>query len=193
MVTIDDRPARVAGFETYAMPGRHTITVGEGARARHQTIDVAAGEVREIDAVMSTPPPDARPAPTSSTFTPPPAQGAQSNAGPIAFGVLAGATALSFALPIGLGVHAGNVSSAAESLGRGHTRYGDAVESYEDARSAYYVSYVLPAVLGAATIATFAFVAFAPSDGTGDSPDARASIAIISNGGGAGLAFRCDF
>lgn len=193
MVTIDDHPPRVAGFETYVMPGRHTITVGEGASARRVTVDVVASEVREIDATVIPPP---GPAPTSSTprtSDPPPATRPQSNAGPIAFGVLAGATALSFALPIGLGVHAGNVADAAKSLGRGHTRYDDAVASYEDARSAYYVSYVLPAVLGAATIATFAFVVFAPGADAAGPPDVRASITLLSNGGDPGLAFRCDF
>ncbi|MFO0618873.1 MAG: hypothetical protein U0414_40165 [Polyangiaceae bacterium] len=79
----------------------------------------------------------------------------------------AGLTIASFALPIGLGVDAGSRGNAAGALGPGHTAYADAVEEYVSARTRYYASYAVPAVLGAATLTVAivgaARIALAPS------------------------------
>jgi len=58
---------------------------------------------------------------------------------------------VSFALPLGLLAVAGGKRDDAEALGAGHTGYADARSSYETARTAYYVSYALPAALGLTT------------------------------------------
>jgi hypothetical protein len=83
----------------------------------------------------------------------------------------AGLTAASFVLPGIMFARASDARDDADAFGPGHTGYGAARETFDDRRSAYELSYLLPAGLGAitATIAVVGAVRMAtwsPAPGT---------------------------
>lgn len=151
MVRVGTGDPRPAGFTVYLAPGPHDIEVGAGTvRARHVTVKAVAGGSAEIDASLAAPP---AVAPPPSLF---PSLRVPESPQPVPFPttwllVGAGATLASFALPLALGLHAQAERDQATRLGAGNTGYVSASSDYMSARTAYYVSYALPASLAAAT------------------------------------------
>jgi hypothetical protein len=62
-----------------------------------------------------------------------------------------GVTLASFALPVVFGVRAASLSDDAEALGAGHSGYAQRHDDFTTARTTYWVSFAVPAVLAAAT------------------------------------------
>lgn len=150
-VRIDGAAARPAGFTAYLSPGEHAIEVFAGSpEVRTVRIQVEAGKAQSID---TAPPPAAPPPPRVVVVQAEEARPEFPSMWILGGGTLAVAT---LALPLGLGLHASELRSAAEALGRGHSQYSDAVRRFEEARGAYLASYAVPAVLGAATLAVAA-------------------------------------
>jgi hypothetical protein len=59
---------------------------------------------------------------------------------------------LSVAAPVGLYLVASAKRNEADALGSGNTAYAEALGSYNNWRTAYYVSYAVPVTLAAATV-----------------------------------------
>ena len=145
---LDGGEALVTPVDRYLAPGLHAVVVGEGARSKRAELEVVAGRA---DTFVVEPLP---PAPATPKHTAPERRRlVRVEPFPTAI-VIAGAglTAASFGLPLGLGLRASSLRSDAVVLGRGHSRYASAKSKFESARTAYDVSYVLPAVLAAATV-----------------------------------------
>jgi hypothetical protein len=137
LVRVGNASPRPAGFVVYLAPGEHVFELHTGtARAKERTVHVVAGSVIELSVNDVQPPKNVS---TEAAF-------------PTAW-LLGGAalTIASTALPIALAIHTGNERDEAESLGVTHSRYPDAVDSFEGARRAYWISYALPVALAAAT------------------------------------------
>ncbi|MEZ4295226.1 MAG: hypothetical protein R3B70_09645 [Polyangiaceae bacterium] len=146
-VRIDHEAPRPAGFTAYVAPGEHEVEVFSGSPdARIERVRVEKGREVQVD---TAPPPQA---------TEPRVVVVRAPEGPpeMPTAVLIGGGALTIAtlvLPLALGLHAADLRSSAEALGRGHTRYAGAVRDFEDARTSYLVSYALPAAIGVTTLA----------------------------------------
>lgn len=150
-VRIDGAEPRPAGFTAYLSPGEHAIEVFAGSKeARTVRIQAEAGKAQSVD----TSPPAAPPPPPRVVVV----QAGEAKPQLPSVWVLGGGTlaVASLALPLGLGLHAADLRSEAEALGRGHTQYAERVRQFEGARTAYLASYAAPAVLGAATLAVAA-------------------------------------
>ncbi|MBI4701863.1 MAG: hypothetical protein HY744_12045 [Deltaproteobacteria bacterium] len=153
---IDGALPRALGFTAYVAPGPHVVEViGPTGAVRRVDLAVQAGESIAIDTSDPAPPPPPPPPPPAPQFVPvvlrPAPEPARFPTLWVALG--AGATVLSFALPVALGVDTAARHDAALELGPGHSGYAAALDDYESARTAYEVSFALPAVLGAATAA----------------------------------------
>jgi len=150
MVRVDDTPPRAAPFTAYARPGPLLVEVGVGGpRPRRVDVNLAAGITSDVDATESpiAPPP---PPSTHGTAPPPPPP----SSFPTVWVVTgAGLTAASIALPIALNARAASKREDAEKLGVGHTDYAAARDEFDSARTLYYASYAVPALLGAVTVA----------------------------------------
>lgn len=151
---------RAAGYVVWLAPGTHSVELFVGTRhAKTVRVEIVRGATVPID---TTPPAEplapAGPSPAAREGS---GSGAGGQASSTASGGSSGrttwlvvgsvVTAASFALPLGLLAVAGGKKDDAEALGTGHTGYADARSSYESARTAYYVSYALPAALGLTT------------------------------------------
>ena len=164
-VSIDGGPPRRAGFTAYLPPGAHNIIIAKGTATRTASIDVKAARRVIVDTSDPTPPtptPDPPPVRVPPIPTALPTTTVAPPLPPPAFPTLwvavgGGATALSFILPGVLGASAAAERNEATALGPGHTAYPTARDEFLDARSAYELSYILPAALGAVT-ATIAIV-----------------------------------
>lgn len=156
---------RAAGYVVWLAPGAHTIELFVGTD-HVKTLAVQVEPAKSIDIETSPPsaPGDAA-RPGASAL--PPARGAGEGAAPRDAGgsstwvfIGAGATIASVALPLSLFVVASDKRDDADALGPGHRGYAEARASYESWRTAYYVSYALPAALAVTTVA---FVVLRPS------------------------------
>lgn len=178
---IDGGALLVAPAQKYLTPGRHVIVAGEGTRARGIEIEVVAGRMDQV-AVAPLPLP-----PPSSVIPPSSKRRVTTESFPTAV-VIGGAslTAVSFTLPLGLGLHASGLRSDAIVLGRGNSKYAVAKGDYESARTGYYVSYVVPAVLGAVTIGVAIYGAVRAGRHEVD-------VAITSRAGGGDLSVMGSF
>jgi len=146
VVQIDVDAPRVSGFLAYVQPGRHRILQKRGAIEAQREIDCVAGKTFDLEPLADppprTPPPPEPKPPVSGTWV----------------AIAAGATAVSFALPAVLYTRALNVRADALSADRDAkpALYGE----YEDARTLAYRSWIVPAVLTAATGGLAAFYLF---------------------------------
>ncbi|MBL9025742.1 MAG: hypothetical protein JNL21_26340 [Myxococcales bacterium] len=144
-VRVGDGPPRDAPFDQYVEPGAHRIVMGEGERAVTSTVELAAGEVRDLAARLLPP----REAPRVPVRSVPPRE-------PLVHpGILIGGAILtvsSVALPIGLYFHAKSLREDAEAIPRVLPAYQPAVDEYEDFRTGYLASWAVPSVLGAVTL-----------------------------------------
>ena len=157
---------RPAGYTLWLSPGDHDVEVGTGtSRAHHVQVTVAAGRTVDVPtddvALPSQAPTNSSPAPVVAL--------PQKSARHFPMGwvlVSAGTTLASAALPIVLGLRASSKRDDAQQMGAGSTGYAQAVSDYGDARSLYYYSYAVPALLGAvtATIVVLGLVNSASSD-----------------------------
>jgi hypothetical protein len=133
---------RSAGYVVWLAPGRHEIEVFVGTnRARLVPVDVEAGKAVHVDTTPPEeplPPPSPMPAPSEPPST-------------TLLWIGAGATVASLALPVSFFFVAKAKRDDAESLGAGATAYADARSTYVTWRTAYWVSWALPAALGIAT------------------------------------------
>lgn len=154
-VRIDDATTRAVGFTAYLQPGDHGVTlIGSAGATRTERITAVAGQSIELDTrdpalALAVAPPTGR---RSSGPI-----GGDRLAEPAEFPTTvvligAGLTAAAVVLPTALWYYAADQREEADDLGRGHTGYAAAVEDFESARTAYQVSYLLPATLGAATL-----------------------------------------
>ncbi len=160
---------RAAGYVVYLAPGTHTVEVFVGtARAKEVRIEVTRGEQVEVD---TTPPEEPAPPPPPAPIAP-----ASSGWSPRTTWLVAGSavTAVSFALPLGLLAVANGKKSDAEALGEGHSGYAAAKSSYDSAKTAYGVSYALPAALGVTTL--IVWLAWKNDHGTESEPTTTAAV-----------------
>jgi hypothetical protein len=154
-VTIDEGEARPVGFTAYLSAGEHrlSLSAADGA-ARATRVAVSAGQSVRIDtALKATPTVESKPAPAVAPPDAPEPVASEERSFPtvvVLIGV--GLTAASFALPGVMWGKAADRFQEAEDLGKGHTGYPDKVEEYDEATTAYYASYALPAALGAITL-----------------------------------------
>jgi tetratricopeptide (TPR) repeat protein len=171
MVRIDQGQPRPTDFTAYLPPGEHVIEIRPGTpRVRRITVSVALGGSTDVDtsdppAAPPTPPPASATPATSARTTK-----ATSSSFPTGW-LIAGAsvTVLSTALPIGLGLVTKSKRDDATALGPGNTRYAAAIDDFHHARTAYEVSWILPAILAGATVAIVLLASGSP----GSSGDAR--------------------
>jgi tetratricopeptide (TPR) repeat protein len=179
-VRIDGGTARPAGFTAYLPPGHHVLEVtGPTGAVRRWEVDVRAGEPANVDTSDPAPPP-APPPPAPPTVIVKPVEEPPSY--PIALVLVGvGVTGLGFILPGVLYDKAADQRATADELGPGHTGYADALDEFESARTAYQISYVLPAALGVATagIAIWGAVHVA----SWEPADASVSAAVVPGGG----------
>jgi hypothetical protein len=140
-----DKP-RDAPFDQYVEPGSYDLEMGEGARAVRTRVDLRAGQTVELVARLLPAPELPPPIPPR----PPPPREPLVHPGILIGG--AALTAASVALPVGLFFHAKSLRADAEAIPRVLPEYEDALETYEDFRTGYMVSWALPSVLGAATL-----------------------------------------
>ncbi len=145
LVRFDRDAPREAGFVAYLLPGNHQVQICLGTDdERTEGIQVVAGGVREVDTT--------RKGKTSAVDSSAPIPLTEPPTFPTPWVLGGGALfVVSFGLPIGLGYHAANLRENAVALTVGHTQYSAARKSYEDARTAYVGSFVVPAALGLAT------------------------------------------
>lgn len=165
LVRVDARPPQPAGFTLHLAPGAHEVELDVGAEGA----EIVPVEGKAGQRVVLTPRSGEPVAPPPPSVSPPPLEPAVNDESDFPTGwVVAGAalTAASFALPIALLARADGKRDDAAALGAGHTGYAEAREDFDSARTAYHVSYLVPAVLGAATI-TIAIVGVAGSSGDG--------------------------
>jgi tetratricopeptide (TPR) repeat protein len=174
---------RAAGYLVWLSPGPHALELFVGTEhAKTITVDVERGTTRDIDATPPDPPPPAQqppaPPPVPSDPVPPalPALPVRADHSPSTWlWVGMGATVLSLAAPVGLYLVAQAKRDDADALGPGNSAYAEALGSYNDWRTAYYVSYALPAALGVATV-VYAVLPRASS------PPHHAAVAASSRG-----------
>jgi hypothetical protein len=137
LVRVGNEPPRPAGFVVYLAPGEHVFELHAGtANAKQAVVRAVAGVANDLnvpDLGAKSPEPKAAEFPTAW--------------------LVGGAalTAASAALPIALAIHTGNERDDAEALSVTSSHYPDAVASFEDARTAYWISYALPAAIAVAT------------------------------------------
>lgn len=156
VISLDGAPHQALPLEAYLAPGPHEVVAISGAQRHRYDANVERGVSVEVVVLGSDLAPPARRGAPDVKPPPPPQRPIllDTPTFPTAWVIAGGAlTAVSFAIPIALGVDAWNEANAAAALGRGHTGYADALDAYEGARTRYYATYAVPAVLGAATIA----------------------------------------
>jgi hypothetical protein len=193
-VRIDGGELRDVGFTAYVTPGQHSVeVVGADGAVRQETVKVAAG--RAI-AIQTTAP---RPAPQPPEPPPPPKVVVVEEAPsfPTVWVLIgAGLTAASFVFPGVMYARASDARDEATALGAGHTDYAGARETFADRYTAYELSYLLPAGLGAVTgvVAVVGAITVA----TWTPPAEREGVAALTVGcspmsGGAGCNVRGSF
>lgn len=158
VVSIDGGPRRTLPVDTYLVPGPHRVVAIAADREKAYDATVQKGVTSGVVILAADLAPEPVDPPPNPIVVAPPRKPDAPPGFPVAWVVAgAGITALSFAFPIGFGIDAWNQGNAAGALGVGHTGYEAAREEYVSARTRYYATYAVPAVLGAAT-ATIAIV-----------------------------------
>ncbi|HHH29455.1 MAG TPA: hypothetical protein ENK57_14070, partial [Polyangiaceae bacterium] len=151
-VRIDGGAARPVGYTAYVTPGVHEVTViGAGGEQRTVAVEARAGRQQIVDTSDPKPAPvpvPVVPVPIPVTTPPPPREEPPSFPW-IPVGIGAGLTAAGFILPAVMFQRAKGKFQDAEALGAGHSGYAEARDDYGSAKTAYAVSYALPAGLGA--------------------------------------------
>jgi len=156
MVTVGAAAPRLAGFTVYLAPGAHRIEIGSGTpEARVISVDVKAGARTTVDTTPEAEDvrPAVTPAPNGPTRPLPPEKADDAPAFPTVWVLLgAGLTAASVAFPVVMHFRAVDAREEAETLPVGHSGYTNGKESFEGARDASQLSWILPAALGAITV-----------------------------------------
>jgi tetratricopeptide (TPR) repeat protein len=151
LVRIDAQPPRPADFTAYLAPGDHELETHLGTpNARKIRVKLEAGQSQDFRVPAPTPAPAPAPAP-SPAAAPVPAPAHH----PFPLGwALAGtaATLAAGAAPLVLGLRAASKRDDAAHLGAGNTQYESAMNDFGSARTAYYVSYAVPAAVLAVSI-----------------------------------------
>jgi hypothetical protein len=147
-VRIDGGAVRDVGFTAYLPPGAHTVEVIGPRGSRSEQVELFAG--REVAIDTSSP---ERPVPIPTPLPQPRPEDEGPEFPTVLFFVGLGATAVSFVFPGVMYAMAEDSRDEAEALGAGHTGYATARDGFEDDRTAYQLSYLLPAGLGAVTAA----------------------------------------
>lgn len=162
-VRVDGGAPRRAGFVVLLVPGDHTVELtGSSGAVRKLDVRAVGGQTLVVDATPPEPP-----APPPHPPAPAPSPGPSFPTWWVVGG--AALTAASIALPIVLRSRAEEDRAAAAKLGAGHTDYAAARDDYDASRSLYYVSFAVPATLGAVTVA-IAVVALARGSRETSSP-----------------------
>jgi tetratricopeptide (TPR) repeat protein len=156
LVRVGSAEPRPAGFTVYLAPGPHEIELNAGTtRASKRRVELVAGKVTEI--ALDTPKPS-----TPSAPPPPPRATRSFPTAWLVGGAIA--TAASFALPIGFAFDTKSKRDSAGAISTSDPRYPVAVGDFEDARTRYEVSYILPAALAVATAVVVVVIMKLPSD-----------------------------
>lgn len=171
-VSIDGASSRPAGYTAYVTPGVHRVTViSNDGRTSESAVEVLAGRQQIVDTRQPDPAPAPLPAaPEPVPVLPPPSSPQQPPTFPwLIVGIGTGLTAAGFILPAVMYQRGRGAFQDADALGAGHSGYADARDDYASARTAYAVSYALPAGLGAITagIAIYGIIdvaTWSPSD-----------------------------
>jgi hypothetical protein len=143
LVRVGSAEPRPAGFVVYLAPGDHEIELYAGtANAKRSTVHATAGAISEL-MVPELPPREKKDA------APPRVEEERFPTGWLIGG--AAVTIASGALPLFLGLRASSKRDDAEAINPASARYAGAREDFEGARSAYQLSFIVPAVLAAAT------------------------------------------
>jgi hypothetical protein len=170
--------------------------IGPHGDVRHQGVEVLAGRQQTFDTSDPTPPtaplvPLAAPhvdAPRAASA--PMSPDADAPTFPTMWVVIGGgATALSFILPAVLLDRAASKRDEAEALGPGHTAYADAKQGFDEARTAYELSYALPAALGAITlvVATVGLVRIATYEPSATAQRVTVDVSLGTSAGTGGV------
>lgn len=130
----------------------------ENAKARRTSIEERFGPLEDAPEpgpkATPPPPPPAVPAPTAPPPqpTPRPDSHTASDFPTAAVATLSALALASIALPIALNVYTHGLREDAATLGTSHPDYAAARDDFGAARTGYYLSFALPAVLAAAAI-----------------------------------------
>jgi tetratricopeptide (TPR) repeat protein len=139
---------RPAGYVLWLAPGVHDVELFVGtSEAKTIKVEVVAGKSIDVDTTMADP--SVQVSTTEPTRAPLPAERSSRWTLP-----LGAAAVVSVALPVTLLFVASAKKDDAVALGTRHPDYAEAKSSYDDFRTAYYVSYALPAALAIAAVAT---------------------------------------
>lgn len=182
VVSVDGAAHQTLPLDVYLAPGPHEIVAIAGDRRHAYPAVIARGETARVlvrAADLAPPPAIVAPAPPRPPPIAPPVDAPRFPTAWVIAG--AGLTLASFAFPIGFGVDAWNRGNEAGALGIGHTRYADASAAYASARTRYYATYAVPAVLGAATLAVAIGGAIRVALGP-DATDGAVAIAVSASG-----------
>lgn len=179
---IDGGEARRVGFTAYMKPGQHIVEiVGPTGVAKSEALQVRAGVSLMID--THDPAPPVRPLPVM-VRVPVPKLVVEAPEFPTAVVLIGvGLTAVSFALPGGLYRRAAAARADSEELGRGHTDYEEKVAEFGSKRTAYQVSYLLPAVLGTATLGVAIWGVVHVSTGAEHATESSIGVVPAADGG----------
>jgi len=147
---LGDGAVRPAGGTVWVVPGDHVVELDTGTPEQHAVhVLVEPGKVAElrIDAAPAAKP---LPAPQSSPPAPAPAPAPPTSERrfptvPVIVGV--SATLVAGVLPVVFGLGAASKRSAAQDAGTTSADYPSLRQDYMDARTRYYVSFSLPAVI----------------------------------------------
>lgn len=143
MTKVGTAEPRAAGYVVWLDPGTHSVELYVGTdQSRVVTVEVKADQTIPVEVSAPTPVVVAPP--------PPPPRPPEHHTSPWVF-VGAGVTVASLALPITLFVVANGKRDDATVFGTGQREYATAQSSFESARTAYLISWLLPVALGAAT------------------------------------------
>jgi hypothetical protein len=155
----DPKPA---GFIAYFAPGEHELEIYAGtSHARSIRVHAVAGTT--IDVAIPDLAAPAEPAPPSPPPSPSPAERRSFPTGWLVAGTAI--TLASGVLPLALGIRTGDKRDAAEAIGPASSQYASAVSEFEDARTLYQLSYVVPIMLAVATT-VIVLVSLPPKSGS---------------------------
>jgi hypothetical protein len=145
--------AKPAGFTVYVAPGDHAFEIYSGtANARRVTVHSVAGMTTELAVpnLPATSAPKEEPKPLPSPPTPAPMTTRESFP-TVWLAAGAGLTVASGVLPLVFGLRTADKRDEAEAIPTVSPRYPGARSEFEDARSTYHLSYIVPAALAVAT------------------------------------------